>query len=563
MQRTPRVPVVFVISAIAALGACDGTSPSGLDAGTDAAGPEDAGGLDAGPRDDAGAQDDADVLPDAVVPDGGGALVVPETYDFESRFEPGASSVAYSGQVARQLLALDLGRFIEDLGEAIGDCGDGPYDPRDLDADGTPETMAETVLADIALLFDAPTAARHARAHDAPGLPAGTTATPATYGEISMTAYIREKVAGNDASTDHRDWTTEFVGFRSTAPFRALPGETVDVSSPTGLLTAIFTTVAMNAEDAYACRPRTGPGGVELPVHVSDAGHDLAELVEKILFGAMNFSQGLDDYLDDEPEDVGKGLLAPNTRDGAATPTPQPYTTLEHHWDEGYGYFGAPRHASRIPLDMLVGSTRGFDANGDMTIDVRSEYLFPLARYAALREARSAAAARTPFFTDAERAFRTGRAIIAASPEGETLAPETLAALREQRDIIARAWEGALAASTISYINRVIQQTLAIDTPGMPVTYDFAAHAGAWSEMKGFALSFQFHRRSPMLVREGGEERFVTLHGLLGDRPVTAAATASERAAYVADLIAARTLIGNAFGFDPANLGDEMGRGGW
>jgi hypothetical protein len=194
-------------------------------------------------------------------------------------------------------------------------------------------------------------------------------------------------------------------------------------------------------------------------------------------------------------------------------------------------------------------------------IDLRSEYLFPTARYAALRDDGSAAAARTSFFADADEAFRTGRALIAATPEGATIPEETLTRLREQRDIIVEAWEATLAASTITYINDVIQWELAIDAVGG--TYDYARHAAAWSEMKAFSLAFQFNRRSPMLAAEGGTERFVTFQELLGNAPVLATATPADRTAYVADLIAARTLLATAFGFDPANVGDATGMMGW
>lgn len=533
----------------------DGGCPS-CDAGQQ---PRDTGVADVGEPDAAIDGGSIDAGPGDSGPDGGPSLV-PETYTFTSRYDGTASSVAYSGQVARQLLALDLRRFIDGLDAAIAgptmSCGDaGPYDPRDVTGDGTIDSMADTVMADLMFRFGMASPARHATPHGAADLPAGTSATPATYGEISMTAFIDEKVGGNDPSTDHRDWSTAFVGFATTGAFRRLPGGSVDVSSPRNLLMAIFTTIAMNAEDEYACNVRM-VGAIALPVHISSAGHHLGQLSEKFLLGAMNFSQGVDDYLDDEPGDPGKGLLSPNTRDGT-----HPYTVLEHAWDEGYGYFGAPRHGSMIPLAELVGSSRGFDANADSMIDVRSEYLYPSARYAALRDDGSAATARTSFFADAHRAFRTGRAILARAPEGAALSAEDLAALTAQRDIIVDAWERALAASTITYINDVIAWTLAIDTPG--ATYEFLRHVGTWSEMKAFAMAFQFNRRSPMLVTAAGEERFVTLHELLGDAPVLASATPAERTAYVADLIAARTILADAFGFDPANVGDATGAMGW
>ncbi len=56
---------------------------------------------------------------------------------------------------------------------------------------------------------------------------------------------------------------------------------------------------------------------------------------------------------------------------------------------------------------------------------------------------------------------------------------------------------------------------------------------------------------------------FVQLHELIGQAPVLEDASSEDQAAYVADLIEARTLMGDAYGFDAANLGDDHGEGGW
>lgn len=537
MTRTKWLKLTAALALSGALVACgdDDAPMTTPDAGADAGGE-----LDGGPPDDDAGPGDA-----GSDEDGGGDVAVPDTYAFDSRFTPGTSSVSYGGQVARNVLALRLRSFIDGLDARIAD---GSYAPLGDD------TMAETVLADLEYFFGNEAAAR---AEDPHGLSAGTGLTFAqeTWGDLSGTAYLLEKVAGNDTSTDHRDWSTEFSGYApsSTALFR---GDSPSVASPTALLRAIFATIAANADDKYNDVSRTGPDGAELPVHLTASGMHLGQLAEKFLFGALAFSQAADDYLDDEAEDTTKGLLAPNTRAGTSA-----YTELEHAWDEGFGYFGAPRHVSQIELADVIGASRSFDANSDSEIDITSEYLFPTARYAGLRDDGSAASARTSFLADADLAFRTGRTIIVNA--GETLTAEELEDLREQRDIIVQSWERTLAANTVSYLNRVIQHTRTIDDTDPATTYSFASHAAAWSEMKGFALAFQFHRSSPMLVEEGGEERFVTLHELLGDAPVLETATPAQRAQYVTDLLAARALLVTAYGFDAANVGGDDGTGGW
>ena len=66
--------------------------------------------------------------------------------------------------------------------------------------------------------------------------------------------------------------------------------------------------------------------------------------------------------------------------------------------------------------------------------------------------------------------------------------------LKAHRDAALSAWEKAIAATVVHYINDVIGDMEAED-------YSFYDHAKHWSEMKGFALSFQFNRRSPPIKR--------------------------------------------------------------
>ena len=85
--------VLVVLALAGGVGGCGGTSA------TPDGGAADGGAVDAGME----------------IPDGAVALDVPATYAFESRFVPGTSSVAYSGQAARGLLGLALRRFIDGL----------------------------------------------------------------------------------------------------------------------------------------------------------------------------------------------------------------------------------------------------------------------------------------------------------------------------------------------------------------------------------------------------------------------------------------------------------------
>ena len=163
---------------------------------------------------------------------------------------------------------------------------------------------------------------------------------------------------------------------------------------------------------------------------------------------------------------------------------------------------------------------------------------------AAKRDLGSTPEAPTDFTGEADLAFRTGRALITAAYEEGT--EIDLAALHAQRNAAVLAWEMAYAATAIHYVNEVLTD---MDTVGS-TDYSFADHAKHWSELKGFALGFQFNPRSPM----SGED-FAALHSAIGDAPVGASQSDPvEDEAYRAQLLDARTRIGEAYGFDEANV---------
>ncbi|MFM2375868.1 MAG: hypothetical protein RLZZ165_965 [Bacteroidota bacterium] len=66
---------------------------------------------------------------------------------------------------------------------------------------------------------------------------------------------------------------------------------------------------------------------------LSASGYDCIEMVEKGLMGAVFFYQSVAVYLSDEQT----GSAVDNE-----TVTPGEGTELQHHWDEAFGYFGAP-----------------------------------------------------------------------------------------------------------------------------------------------------------------------------------------------------------------------------
>ncbi len=431
-------------------------------------------------------------------------------YAFASRYDGSASSVSYSGQIARHVLISDLTSWIGSLSERIDS---NAFQPGD---EGSVVDELEFYY-----LFDS-----SAYGDEAIGVSTTPPAEQSTYAAVSTDKNLAGKLAGNDAATDHRDWSAEFAGWEGA-------------SSPEALLYSWFETLEDAAIDHADGVERTSPGGEPIPVHVTPEGRDLKQLTQKFLLGALAFSQGADDYLDDSTE--GKGLLSPNTRDGDAM-----YTTLEHHWDEGFGYFGAARNYADYTDEEIAGKdgregwSGGYhDTDGDGSIDLVSEYNWGASTNAAKRDLGSASG--TDFTAEIFGAFVAGRQIIADAPEGETLDAATLDALRAQRDIAVLGWEKALAATVVHYINDTIAAGEALGSDD----YDFEGHAKVWSEMKGFALAFQFNPNSPML------DDFAELHRLMGIAPVL---EADDVVNYNEDLLGARDLLQAAYGFEQADV---------
>ena len=438
----------------------------------------------------------------------------PDTYAFQGR--TGTDSVSYSGQTFRHLLTEDLKLHLGSLTARI----DGGWFPEPGDV------RSEL---DFYYRFDGDTSAE---------LPFyyGTEPAPVQqqYGHVS-TKNLADKLAGNDPTGQHADWSTEFVGWGA-------PGST----TPEALLLSWFDQIdALAVARASGEVPQDPTGRPVTKVYLTADGLDLLQLSEKFLRGSVAFSQGADDYLDDDIE--GKGLRS----DHSALVEGEAYTELEHHWDEGFGYFGASRSFGALTPAALA-DTAFDDADGDGAIDLLSEVSWGHSLNAAKRDAGSATDAPTTFAADAWAGFAGGRALLDSTDTDLTEAE--LDALRDHRDRAVAAWESAIAASVVHYINAVLQDMERIDSDA----YSYADHAKHWSELKGFALSLQFNPRSAL-----DDADFAELHGLIGDRPTLGDAGASEREAYADGLRSARALLGAAYGFDSANLGDDNGEDGW
>ncbi len=446
---------------------------------------------------------------DTDLPDG-----VPSVYAFGSAVTGAADSVSYDGQVMRYLLIADLARTVGGLTAR-------------LEGGFAPEAGDVTAELEFFLSFDSEIAGSTAHLF---------TATPApdqsTYDDVSTNKQLWDKLAGNDAVGQHEEWSTGFIGWSADG-----------VTTPQSLVEHWVALLDAAAVDWSNGTIAEDPDGADVPhVFVTADGLDLQQLLQKFLVGAIAYSQGADDYLDDDTE--GKGLLS----DHSAADGSNPYTPLEHQWDEGFGYFGAARTYVQWTDEERAAGPKDVDESGG--IDLLTEMTWGHAQNAAKRDLGAIVA--TDYTTLAWEGFAGGRALLAAA-DGP-LSDEELAALRGFRDKALEGWEKAIAATVVHYINDTLQDMGKMGTEA----YSFGDHAKHWGELKGFALSLQF---SPYALIT--DAQLETLHAYLGTRPVLSDAGGDALDDYADDLRAARALLGTAYGFDPDNLGEDDGTNGW
>jgi hypothetical protein len=442
-------------------------------------------------------------------------LNVPSTYNFVSRFNAGEESARYSGQVARQVLITDLNTEINSKLEERITAGTWNSDT----------TKAE-VLEVLNSYFVSGTNA----IGDNPILLNTTPATAqTTYNDISTDKKLIDKLAGNDASTDHKDWDNGgFTGWT--------------IASPQALIEAWFDMIAENTVTAANGTARSyDDTGETLKIYHTEDGLDLKQLVQKFLLVAITFSQGVDDYLDDATD--GKGLLTDNTQPAG---TGSAFTQLEHQFDEGFGYFGAARDYLSYTDAEIASSSSYKDSNADGEIDLNAEINFALSTNAAKRDLGSTTG--TNFTQDAMQAFLTGRAIIArAGDDGDgALTDLEMEVLKEQRDIAVAAWEKAISATAVHYINDTLSDMDKADADDG--SYSYLDHTKHWAEMKGFALGLQFNPRSPM--HEG--TRLADFNTLVGERPTLPGEAGF--ADYRQALLNARDILQEAYDFAQADV---------
>jgi len=448
----------------------------------------------------------------------------PATYNFDSKVTAEASSVSYSGQATRQLL-------ISDLKALIGSSDLYTQAQTTLEASGAAAAKTE-VLERLNRIYAVGTETVEGKLNliDENVFDGDVEVTPVSlsveaplaltqqdYSALSGDKNLQGKIAGQD-----NDLTNPFVGWEGIV---LAEGQT-DNDLPDLLIQSWFAAIADLAADDNA-----------ETTFVSAEGLDYQQLIQKVLLGAVTYSQAAEDYL--KPS---KGLLKQNSagdKEGA-----KDYTALEHQWDEGFGYFGAQRDYN-LRTDSEVKSTPYLDTNEDTNIDLYAEYSLGLSINAVKRDA-GATDTDTDFSKAAMDAFLNGRQLIQdnfGTDPVEGSGYHKYLALYAQTAL--NNWENAIAATAIHYINDYTADIESLTNASEDATQaNIAKH---WSEMKGFALSLQFSPIAQISVAD-----LTLVHEKLGQAPVMAAGEAAD--AYLVKLAEARAILQAAYGFSDTNV---------
>ncbi|OUS28460.1 hypothetical protein A9Q99_13155 [Gammaproteobacteria bacterium 45_16_T64] len=451
-------------------------------------------------------------------------------YAFSSKFLDGESAVSYTGQTARQILVADLTEAIGDLekeagAEVVTDIGfyiSGDVDTTNYLFEITDETVE-------------------------PG---------PTYGDISTGKTLDGKIAGGDGSGGGE--TSMLIGDEFFGWVEGMDGDPLPIELVDYLLAELQTTVRDVTDPTIDV---TGGDAIITSATVDTKGRDFKQLIQKFLLGAVNFSQGTNDYLQYD-------FSGANTQDGTKA-----YTTAEHKWDESFGYFGAARNYNDYTdTEIRAQSGRAEYANGyndlsgDGLIDLRSEINLSNSVNCAKRDI-----GRTTDFTKtAFDAFLAGRQALNEAA-GNTLTADQITALdatlETQAGIAAKTWEKCISATVVHYINDLRSDLSNYEGDNFADLDNYMDVAKHWSEMKGFALGLQFSPYSPF--RDGSVagidvDDLKQIFELMGDAPVLAdgsqngvAATgdaATAVAEYRADLLTAQGILQTAYEFDATDV---------
>ena len=411
-----------------------------------------------------GSDEDAD---EDELGDAAATIEIPQAYVFDSRFMEGESSVAYSGQVVRNLLLQDL----KALTDSVGKDGARPVS-----------------VSDMLKLYEYDDALNLKTLTTTGALPA----VESQYSSLSTGKNLVGKISDEPV-----------IGY----------GRTAD-----DLVREWFEAIADNSQDSDKL-------GTSM-AYTTDDGVDMSQMVNKVLIGAVPYYQATGVYLN---------TLLERDNSEARNGT-DPYTAMEHAWDEAFGYFGAARDYARYTDVQLAGSVDDFtfDSNGDGSIDFKSEYNFGLSRNAAKRDKGGSG---VDFTQDIFNAFLAGRTAI--TNQG------SVAEISAHRQTAAEGMEKVIAATVVHYINDTLSDMSQLGT----ADENRANLNKHWTEMKGYTVALQYN---PFRLISDGQ--LAELHGIMGEAPVYDAPGSNGYKTQAANYERAKVVLQTAYGFSSDNM---------
>lgn len=350
---------------------------------------------------------------------------------------------------------------------------------------------------------------------------------------------LSRKIAGNDNILRQG----ELKGWDTSKALQGVDLQEVDADfkgddfvEPEDFIQAIFRVLSKNAVHGSYFLVNNGNESRQRvsKATVTKDGVDLKELVNKFLQGAISLSQASGDFLSTNRPD--KGLNADNRKPRGTGNS----TALESNWDKAFGYFGAARDAGSY-TDLEIKSKGSKDTNEDGKISVLTETNMPGAAVNSGRMdviVKEKGDRNLDLSGEVFHSFVSGRKLIAQAPDGHLEYVKAYAAIALFN------WEKTLAATVVHYINETLKIMGVYGTP----EYKFIYHAKFWSEMKGYAMAFQFSPSSPV-----SNEDFIKFHNLVGDKPVLMTSELANINEYKKKLLEARDILRDSFGFSEAN----------
>ena len=273
---------------------------------------------------------------------------------------------------------------------------------------------------------------------------------------------------------------------------------------------------------------------------VRPGGLDLGQMTQKVMWGAIAYWQGTSKYMSKIPND-----------DNTMSDDGDPYTAMEHHWDESFGYFGAARDYNTGYSDDTDRKTDPYnDSNGDGLIDFKTEYNMGWAVTAAKRDLVDGVSVDYDFTKTIFDAYLEGRTLIYnQAPLDEILV---------QRDIILNTWEKVVAAVSIHSINDTMSDLEALIAAGdanlawdnLPESGDGYKYNIHWAEMRAYAHGLIYNDFK--LISDAD---IATVFGYMGTAPAYNDGSDFSAMQTLHDNLAlAKPILQAAYGFSDAHM---------